>query len=273
VSAVEELLDTGELPGVSEAPATWVLAAVELRRGGAHAHRLVDEAWELARPTEELQWLRPAACLRAEAAWLGSDRRGIDEGTREAYATALDRGHDWDVGELAIWRWRAGVLDHSPPGCATPYALSIAGDWDAAARAWEEIGAPYERALALCDADDAEPVLAGLALLDGLGALAPARLVRRKLQSLGVRSVPRGPRPSTRAHPAGLSARQAEVLALLADGRSNAAIAKALFLTPKTVEHHVTAILRKLRVDSRAAAVEVARALGAIEVGGRDSPG
>jgi DNA-binding CsgD family transcriptional regulator/tetratricopeptide (TPR) repeat protein/ribosomal protein L10 len=274
VSAIEELLDTGELPGVSEAPATWVLAAVELRRGGSQAQQLVNRAWELAAPTEELQWVRPAACLRAEAAWLTGDRSSIDEATRSLYATALERGHEWDVGELAIWRWRAGVLDEAPPGCSAPYGLSIAGDWEAAARAWEQIGAPYERALALCDSGEPEPVLAGLELLDRLGAAAPGRLVRRKLQSLGVRNVPRGPRPSTRAHPAGLSARQAQVLELLAADQSNTQIAKTLFLTPKTVEHHVTAILRKLRVDSRAAAVQAAREQGAIglEDGGGAAP-
>jgi DNA-binding CsgD family transcriptional regulator len=274
VSAIEALLDAGGLPGVSEAPALRVLAAVELRRGGSHAHRLVDQAWELARPTGELQWVRPAACLRAEAAWLLGDPGGIDDATRETYAMALDHGHQWDVGELAVWRWRAGVLHDAPPRCATPYALSIAGAAEVAARAWEEIGEPYERALALCDAHDVRLVLGGLEPLDALGAVAPARVVRRKLQALGVRSVPRGPRPTTRAHPAHLSARQAEVLALLAEGLSNAEIARTLFLTPKTVEHHVTAILRKLRAGSRAEAVELARRLGALdpEVGGSERP-
>ena len=161
---------------------------------------------------------QPAACLRAEAAWIFGDADGIDDATREPYAMALEHGHQWDVGELAVWRWRAGGLHDAPPRCATPYALSIAGDAEAAARAWEEIGEPYERALALCDAHDVRLVLAGLELLDALGAVVPARVVRRKLQALGVRSVPRGPRPATRAHPAQLSARQAEVLALLAQG-------------------------------------------------------
>jgi DNA-binding CsgD family transcriptional regulator/tetratricopeptide (TPR) repeat protein len=274
VSAIEALLDAGGLPGVSEAPALWVLATVELRGGGSQSHRLVDQAWELAASTGELQWVRPAACLRAEAAWLLGDPSGIDEATRDVYATAVEHGHQWDVGELAVWRWRAGVLQRPPPRCAAPYALSIGGAAEAAARAWEEVGEQYERALALCDADDARLVLAGLELLDALGATAPARVVRRKLQALGVRSVPRGPRPNTRAHPAQLSARQAEVLALLADGLSNADIARTLFLTPKTVEHHVTAILRKLRASSRAEAVEAARRLGAIDsqVGGAERP-
>jgi DNA-binding CsgD family transcriptional regulator/tetratricopeptide (TPR) repeat protein len=274
VRAIEALVEVGRLPGVSEAPALRALATVELRRGGSQAHRLVEQAWELAAPTGELQWVRPAACLRAEAAWILGDPGGIDEATAAVYADALDHGHQWDVGELAVWRWRAGVLHEAPSRCAAPYALSIAGAAEAAARAWQEIGEPHERALALCDADDVRLVLAGLELLDALGAAAPARVVRRKLQALGVRSVPRGPRPATREHPAHLSARQAEVLALIAEGLPNGEIAKTLFLTSKTVEHHVTAILRKLRASSRGEAVEVARALGAIdaEVGGAERP-
>ena len=168
----------------------------------------------------------------------------MDAATRAVLETVLELGSAWDAAELPAWRRRAGLPD------GTPY------DWRRAADVWEEIGAPYERALALFDSGEEEPMLAGLALLDELGATAPARLVRRRLQALGVTRVPRGPRASTRAHPAGLSARQAEVLTLLAEGLSNAEIARRLFLTPKTVEHHVTAILRKLRVDSRSAAVE-----------------
>jgi DNA-binding CsgD family transcriptional regulator/tetratricopeptide (TPR) repeat protein len=272
VEAIEALLDAGELPGVSEAPAIRVLATVELRRGGSQAHALVEQAWELARPTEELQWIRPAACLRAEAAWVAGDEAGVDAATRDAYAMALRGGHAWDVGELAVWRWRAGVLADGDAGGAEPYALSIAGRRRDAARAWEAIGAPYERALALCDADDPDLLLAGLGLLDALGAAAPARVVRRRLQALGVRSVPRGPRPATLAHPAGLSARQAEVLVLIADGSSNPEIARTLFLTPKTVDHHVTAILRKLNAGSRTEAVERARELGALQLGRLDGP-
>jgi DNA-binding CsgD family transcriptional regulator/tetratricopeptide (TPR) repeat protein len=242
VATIEQLMDETELPAITEVPAARILATVELRRGGPQAQALVQRAWELAEPTGELQWTRPAAALRAEAAWLAGDSAAVDEATREVYATALELGTEWDVAELAAWRRRAGLLDEP----------------DESDRAW---GTPYERALALFDSGEEEPMLAGLALLDELGATATARIVRRRLQALGVTRLPRGPRASTRAHPAGLSARQAEVLALLAEGLSNAEIARRLFLTPKTVEHHVTAILRKLRVDSRSAAVEAARAL------------
>ncbi len=75
-------------------------------------------------------------------------------------------------------------------------------------------------------------------------------------------SVPRGQSPATRANPAGLTARQLDVLALLADGLSNAEIAARLVISPKTADHHVSAVLAKLDVRSRGEAAAVARRLG-----------
>jgi len=77
-------------------------------------------------------------------------------------------------------------------------------------------------------------------------------------------AVPRGPRPARRANPAGLTAREAEVLQLLTGGLSYAEIARRLILSEKTVGHHVSAILRKLGEPTRARAVAAALRLGAI---------
>jgi DNA-binding NarL/FixJ family response regulator len=87
-----------------------------------------------------------------------------------------------------------------------------------------------------------------------------ARRLRAELRERGER-VPRGPRPSTAADPTGLTARQLEVLALLADGLSNAQIADRLSLSVKTVDHHVSAVLGKLGVPSRGLAAAAARRL------------
>ena len=74
----------------------------------------------------------------------------------------------------------------------------------------------------------------------------------------------RGPRESTRANPAGLTQREAEVLALLAEGLRNAEIAERLFLTPKTVSHHLSAIYAKLGVSSRTEAARAAAQIGIV---------
>ncbi|HEY7984088.1 MAG TPA: LuxR C-terminal-related transcriptional regulator, partial [Ktedonobacterales bacterium] len=101
-----------------------------------------------------------------------------------------------------------------------------------------------------------------LAIFDGLGAAPAAAIVRRRLLAAGARGVPRGPRAATRANPHGLTSRQFEILLLLAEGLHNAEIADRLSTTSKTVEHHVSAVLAKLGVRSRAEAVRVAFQLG-----------
>ena len=96
-----------------------------------------------------------------------------------------------------------------------------------------------------------ETVLTGLAELDRMGAVPMAKRTRSRLDAMGVEKIPRGPRPSTAQNVAGLTARQMEVLPLVVEGHTNAEIAERLFLSPRTVDHHVAAILLKLGVDSR----------------------
>ena len=88
-------------------------------------------------------------------------------------------------------------------------------------------------------------------MFDQLGAAPVARLARQRLRTLGVRQVPRGPQPSTRTNPAGLTDRQVEILRLLAEGLTNAEIADRLVVSVRTVDHHVSAVLQKLGVASR----------------------
>ena len=247
---------------VARIPALEVVGLVGLRRGQPGAHEHLDEAWELARATGELQRLRPIACARAEAAWLEGDARAVDAATRDTLALAHEVGHEWDVGEIVLWRFRAGLPAAAPESCPLPIACELAGDARGAARHWAALGEPYAEALALLGASDPEPLLDGIALLDRLGATAVAAFGRARLRRAGVTGVPRGPRPATRANPAGLTARQLEVLELVTQGLSNPQIARRLFLSPKTVEHHVAAILVKLGVRSRGDVASAARRLG-----------
>lgn len=95
-----------------------------------------------------------------------------------------------------------------------------------------------------------------------MGARPAAEALRRAMRARGVRDIPRGPRTTTRSNPAGLTARELEVLRLLAEGLPNAGIAARLFVSPKTVDHHISAVLAKLSVRSRAEAVAAAHRLG-----------
>lgn len=138
----------------------------------------------------------------------------------------------------------------------------MTGEWARAAKSWALAGCPYESALALASAGDEPALRLALTELQRLGARPAVGIVTRRLRERGVRGVPRGPPQATRRNPASLTAREAEVLALIADGLRNAEIAERLFLSRKTVDHHVSAILRKLGVHTRGEASAEAARLG-----------
>jgi DNA-binding NarL/FixJ family response regulator len=138
----------------------------------------------------------------------------------------------------------------------------MAGDWRGAARLWREIGCPYEAALALADGDDEDALRQALEELQALGAAPAAAIVARRLRERGIRGVPRGPRRATRENPAGLTARELDVLGLVSEGCRNAEIARRLVVSEKTVDHHVSAILRKLDAKTRGEAAAAAARLG-----------
>jgi DNA-binding CsgD family transcriptional regulator len=247
------------------APVPRVLARVvqglvRARRGDPDVWPLLNAALGQAEPTGELQQIAPAAVARTEAAWLEGRPREASEATEAAFELARRCPAPWEIGALACWRWRAGIEEGIPPGAAEPYALQIAGEWARATELWTELGCPYEAALALADSDDEEALRRALGELQELGAAPAAAIVARRLRKRGARGLPRGPRPSTRQNPANLTTRELEVLELISEGLRNAEIAERLFLSEKTVGHHVSAILRKLGVSTRGeASVEAAR--------------
>ena len=123
-------------------------------------------------------------------------------------------------------------------------------DWRASADAFGEVGWRYDRALMLSLLDDEQSLAEAIEIARGLGAEPLTRRVAVRMRQLGIR-VPAGPREGTRANPAGLTARQLEVLALLVEGLTNAEIADRLVVSPRTAEHHVAAVLTKLGAATR----------------------
>ena len=262
-----ESLAMGEQFGVSQCPSLLVLGRLAARRGDPSAGATLDEAWERAVETQELQRLAPAAAARAEHAWLDGDLEATVAIARPAYELAARLGDVWARAELAYWLWRGGAPAPPREDDPVPYAAAIAGDWRAAAAAWADIGYPYERAEALSEADDEQARLEALTTFDAFGAERAALRLRRRLRADGVRRIPRGPRAASKAGPAGLTPRETEVLDLIVRGATNVEIAQALVIAPKTVDHHVSAVLGKLGVSSRRDAGAALERLGALAAG------
>lgn len=236
---------------------------VTLRRTGADTGD-IDEAWELACRFGEMIRMLPAACALAERTWLTGVRDSRLERSRSLLETAPVTGLEWARGELAAWSHRLGAHPPGPSvaGVAEPYALLLEGRFDAAVAAFECLSTPYDAALALVDEGVAASTRRALDVFDRLGADAVAAKVRSDLRAAGAAAVPGPRRATTLGNPAGLTNRQVDVLRLLADGLTNAELADRLFLSVKTVDHHVSAILTKLDVTKRRDAVRRARETG-----------
>lgn len=234
--------------GLHRATPQMVLALLEARCDGPPRDPL-DEAAHLVGTSDDIQRVGNLAVAIAELAWLGADvdRSWIDHAIR----LAADSGHSRYVADLAVWSRRLDGTD-SPVIDRGPRALlaELAGDWRAAADEWGSMSCPYERALSLAFSDDAEAMQEAVHVVTELGARRTADRIRQMLRSKGV-NLARGPRASTRRNVAGLTNRQAEVAGLLAEGLSNDEIAERLFVSPKTVDHHVSAVLAKLGVERR----------------------
>ena len=189
----------------------------------------------------------PLRAARAEAAWLAGDLR-LAAREIEAGLPAFDeRTNPWLIGEFAFWAHKIGVEWDCPRRPAEPYAYYLDGYPEKAAAAWAALGCPYDEAQALADSDDQTQVRRALSIFQSLEAAPAAKLVTERLRAMGARRISRGPRPTTRANPVGLSDREVQVLILLADGLRNAEIAERLVVSTRTVDHHVSASTRQTR--------------------------
>jgi len=238
------------------------VGAVLARRGEAAAWELLDEAIEASLGTAEAIWIASARLPRVEAYWLEDRRAEAAQELEAAHPHAL-RCDEWIRGALAGWVRRIGVdLPLPVDRVAEPYRLAAEGEFAAAEQAWLARDCPYDAALALFDSGTEAGLRTALPRFESLGAEAAVQATRREMRRRGIRSVPAGARASTRSHPLGLTRREGEVLELICAGHSNAEIAGRLYISAKTVDHHVSAVLAKLGVPSRGMAASEALRLG-----------
>ncbi|MEX2134917.1 MAG: AAA family ATPase [Acidimicrobiia bacterium] len=238
---------------ISPVTALGALGRVRVRRGDPGAEKALRESIDMG-ATGALQHIWAPLCALAEMYWLQNKPDKANDVLEEPLHRVLTTDTVWGRGEIAYWMWRVGGLDQIPDRLAPPYEMMITGDWQGAAAEWQRIGCPYEEALALSEGD-VEAKFRALEIFDSLGARPAGQWLRSLLREEGIEAIPRGPRRTTLENPAGLTARQAEVYDLMGHGLSNGEIARRLFISQKTVEHHVSAIFTKLGVSTRSEAI------------------
>ena len=249
---------------VAQLVAKTALAELAVRRGDADAaERLADLASQAVRASEP-QRLAPLVELETE--WALTTGAPMPTERLEAL---LDEARPpggligWGAIRVAACAAVAGIAVELDPPKSAPHAAMLRRDWRGAADAYGDVGWTYDRALMLSLLDDEECLVEAIEIARGLGAEPLTRRVAGRLRELGLR-VPPGQRVTTRANPAGLTARQLEVLALVTEGLTNAEIAERLVVSPRTAEHHVAAVLSKLGAATRRDAARRAAELGLV---------
>ncbi|MFO7525273.1 MAG: LuxR C-terminal-related transcriptional regulator [Ignavibacteriaceae bacterium] len=227
-----------------------IIGIIRARRNDPGAFKVLNEANELVFDTGEIMKLVKVKAARAEAFWLiNMSEKNLDE-LIESFNLIKQSNNPWAIGEIAFWLWKFGSLTQIPECIAEPFLLQIKGDWLAAAKVWEELKCPYEQALALCDGNE-KAMKRSIEIFDSLGAAATSQLIKQKMRKSGIKNIPKGARQSTKTNPYGLTGRQLEILKLVAEGFSNSEIGNKLYISPRTVENHVSTIFSKLDIHSR----------------------
>ncbi|HKK23895.1 MAG TPA: AAA family ATPase [Pseudohaliea sp.] len=235
-------------------PGLTALAMVRSRLGAADADERLEEVLELALSMREQQRITPVRLAFMEHFYL----RGNLEQARKQLEAMVSFGTDvlrpWDAGGLRVWALRLGRT--IPPGVGKSprqaQLLEIAGDHDAAATLLDRLQLPFDAALCRLAGARAGRLELAAQAADGFDRIGcePGVDAARRLSGKGARRR-RGPYRTARRHPLGLTRRETEVLALMAEGASNADIARSLSRSPRTIEHHVSSILGKLKAANR----------------------
>lgn len=258
------VLGRDKLTLLMKLPALIALARSQLRLGATGCDQRISQALENAMATDELQYIIPARFGAIEAAWLHDNKEVAFthlQWLTELNASCLDH---WRSAELALWISRFGfsIQTNTAFPLPLPYQLELQEKYADAAEVWMNMEMPYHAALSLlhCEQHSAKDALPrAFRMLEAIGAKATLLKVRDKAKQLGVLedlpSARRGPYKQTRQHPAGLTAKEQQVLGYLSAGSSNQEIADLLSRSQRTVENHVSSILSKLNVANRMEAI------------------
>jgi DNA-binding CsgD family transcriptional regulator len=267
------LLDTGHwkeaaaiagelIRNESQAPivkigALVVIGTIKLRSNDPDSLAILTEAKTKSFESMELQRILPALTVLLEFEWI-TGKPVVEKAAIEYAIGLLSQGGTLrECSDFDFWLWKSRGQHVPLRQVDERYRAGEPKQAMEAAAGWEKLGCPYEQALFLFEGDE-EAKRQAIGIVQRLGATAVYEKMKLGMRSEGIRSIPRGSRKSTLDNPAQLTDRELEVLALLQEGLANKEIASRLFISAKTIDHHISAILFKLDVGSRTAAVREA---------------
>ena len=251
VETASTVLKRANVPLMNRIIPLSVIGIIRARRDDPGALNIINELNLMGSNCQEVvEMIVPIKVALAEAFWLHNKLDQVIDDVESVFNKIKNCDNPFAIGELAYWLWKAGRLSEIPKIIFEPYLLQVKGNWKSAAKLWEDLNCPYEQAMALSEGDESA-MKSAVEIFDGLSASATSSLIKQKMRELGFKGIPKGPRKSTRENPVGLTSRQMEVLKLLGKGLSNNEIGSKLFISPKTVDHHISAILSKLNIHTR----------------------
>jgi predicted ATPase/DNA-binding CsgD family transcriptional regulator len=241
-----------------------VAATIKMRRGEEDALRQLMDAKTMASQSMESQRILPVLSALLEYEWINGSIV-IEDRLLDAVKTKV-AGSDtvYGNGEFVFWLKKSRKQKLTVKNMEEGYHADSPTSAMKAAAFWERAGSPYQQALALFETDD-ENKRKAIAIVQRLGATAVYERMKFEMRRSGIKNIPRGIRKTTRSNPEFLTDRELDVLRLLQEGLHNKEIATRLFISAKTVDHHISAILYKLEVNSRTKAVHEAEKLGIIK--------
>lgn len=259
-----EIIATGilaldRLTMLMKLPALMVQSLARMRLGAPEAEHLLEQALRAAQKTGEPQYIVPMRLGLIEAAWLAGNPRAAVAQLDVLFEPGPEAMHRWWRGEAAVWARRLGrnapepFLDRLP----APHRAELGGHPGLAGERWDSLGLPYAAGLAWSQSRQAggSHLILAARQFHAMGARPAFDIVRESAAQIGISDrLPRqhrGPYCAARSHPLGLTGREQDVLALIIEGATNNQIAESLSRSPRTIEHHVSAILSKLNVGNR----------------------
>jgi DNA-binding CsgD family transcriptional regulator len=253
----DNLIKNEERIPLAKINALMVVTRIKTRRGDGDILPLLLEAKAIALEAMELQSIIPAIVSSLEYEWITAknilEKKVLDDVINMVY----EMGNIYTNSEFAYWLAKTGKQVIQLREIYEGYDMSNLAKAHKAAALWKQLCCPYEEALALFEGNETDKKLA-IEVMHNLGADAVYEKMKFKMRASGIKSIPRGMRQSTKSNPANLTTRELDILQLLKEGLQNKEIGERLFISPKTVDHHISSIFFKLDVNSRTKAVQEA---------------